>query len=388
MADGSKDVSRRRNPADKLTEDLLVEILSRLPYKSLCRFKCVSKRWRGIISHPDHRKALPQHHLHDLAGFLYSSRSPDYLLIRNFTHVSTGGRPPMDPSLPFLPNCDRFNLLDSCNGLLLCSRFETADSRAFDYVLCNPATEKWLALPLPRFFSKWQTARLGFDPAVSSHFHVFQFLEDGADTDDDVDDSDGHVKGVEIYSSKTGAWSHKDSGWGFPARILSLSAFGKGFLHLVTIEPAVVVAVDVEGTTWRVIPMPCNLFGPEIDLAVGFTDLSQGRLYLANIDHRDGHKLLIWVLEDYGSEVWVLKHSVRPFDLFGVKYVHQGIRFHIVAHHPQRNMIFLVFGHDKVLVSYEMDSGKVQFIRDLGNGSMGPYRPYVPLYSEELADWN
>lgn len=134
--------------------------------------------------------------------------------------------------------------------------------------------------------------------------------------------------------------------------------------------------------------MPCNLYGPTIDLAVGFTDLSQGRLYLANIDHHDCHKLLIWVLEDYGSEVWVLKHSVRPFDLFGVKYVHRGIKFHIVALHPQRNMIFLVYGHDKALMSYEMDSGKVQFIRDLGNGSMGPYLPYVPLYSEELADWN
>ncbi|KAM3195175.1 hypothetical protein ACQJBY_071323 [Aegilops geniculata] len=383
MADDSKDISRLLNPADKLTEDLLIEILSRVPYKSLCRFKCVSKRWRGIISRPDHRKALPQHHLHDLAGFLYSSRSPgpDYFLIRHFTHVSAGGRTPIDPSLPFLPNCDRFNLLDSCNGLLLCRRFEAADSRAFDYVVCNPGTEKWVALPLPGFFSKWQTARLGFDPAVSSHFHVFLFVED------DDDDSDGHVKGVEIYSSKTGVWSHKDSGWGFPARLMSLSAFGNGFLHFAAIRSAV-VAVDVEGTTWRVIPMPCNPFGPEIDLAVGFTDLSQGRLYLANIDHRDGQKLLIWVLEDYGSEVWVLKHSVSPFDLLGAKYVHRGIRFHIVAHHPQRNMIFLVYGHDKELMSYEMDSGKVQFIGVLGNGSMGPYLPYVPLYSEELADWN
>jgi hypothetical protein len=134
-----------------------------------------------------------------------------------------------------------------------------------------------------------QTARLGFDPAVSSHFHVFQFVKDGApDTDGHVDDddfdSDGHVKGVEIYSSKTGAWSHKDSGWGFPARIVSdsKSVFINGFLHLVAIEDAV-VAVDVEGTTWRVIPMPDDEDAPIIDVDVGFIDLSRGRLYLANI---------------------------------------------------------------------------------------------------------
>ncbi|XP_037488450.1 putative F-box protein At1g32660 [Triticum dicoccoides] len=34
------------NPAGSLPEGPLVEILSRVPYKSLCRFKCVSKPWQ------------------------------------------------------------------------------------------------------------------------------------------------------------------------------------------------------------------------------------------------------------------------------------------------------------------------------------------------------
>jgi hypothetical protein len=49
-------------------------------------------------------------------------------------------------------------------------------------------------------------------------------------------------------------------------------------------------------------------------------------------------------------------------------------------------MIFLVYGHNKVLMSYEMDSGKVQFIHDLGHGTDEPYIPYVPLYSESFAN--
>uniref|UniRef100_M8BHU5 Uncharacterized protein n=1 Tax=Aegilops tauschii TaxID=37682 RepID=M8BHU5_AEGTA len=330
MADGSKDTSRWRNTADKLTEDLLIEILSRVPYRSLCRFKCVSKRWCGTISHPHNRKVLPQYHLKELAGFPYKRQHPvtGCFLGRRFAHVSAGGRPRIRPSLPFLPDCHQFHLLDSCNGLLLCRRFETADSWEFDYVVCNPATEKWVVLP--GFFGNWQTAHLVFDPAVCSHFHVFHFLEHEID--------------------------------GYPD-------------------------VDVEGTTWRVIPIPYNPDAP-IDLGGEFTDLSQGRLYLAHTDQYDKYKLSIWVLEDYDNQVWVLKHSVTYMHLFGEKYAHHGSKYHIVALHPQRNMIFLVYGHDKKFMSYDIDSGKVQFSQDLGHDSVQPYLPYVPVYSEELADWH
>ncbi|KAK3416950.1 hypothetical protein EUGRSUZ_H02694 [Eucalyptus grandis] len=37
-------------------EDIIIDILSRLPVKSLMRFKCVSKRWRSLISDPHFAK--------------------------------------------------------------------------------------------------------------------------------------------------------------------------------------------------------------------------------------------------------------------------------------------------------------------------------------------
>jgi len=103
MAGGSssrKRVRRKRkpNPATQLTDDLLVEILSRVPYRSLCRFRCVSTRWRAIISHPDYRRSLPQ----TLAGILYRRRpaagSSESTPVRCcFTYVSGTGRPLIDP---------------------------------------------------------------------------------------------------------------------------------------------------------------------------------------------------------------------------------------------------------------------------------------------------
>lgn len=48
-----------------LTDDLIIEILSLLPVKSVCRFKCVSRLWYHLIS--QHRKKLPQ----TISGFFY-----------------------------------------------------------------------------------------------------------------------------------------------------------------------------------------------------------------------------------------------------------------------------------------------------------------------------
>jgi hypothetical protein len=246
----------------------------------------VSRRWRIIISHPDHRKMLAQYHLDALAGFFYWSCDRDYdpnLFIRNFTAVSVGGRPHIDPTFSFLPDCEHFTILDSCNGLLLCRCFETADSVEFNYVVCNPATEKWAVLS--GWYMTMRPAYLGFDPAITSHFYMFEFVENEVPfTGGYVDDDDRHVTEVYIYSSKTGVWSLKDNGWDIPVRIVrdSRSVFLNGLLYL-PIDSAV-VAVDVEGTTWRMIAMPHDEDPPIIDTDIGFIDLSQGRLCLANTD--------------------------------------------------------------------------------------------------------
>ena len=50
-----------------------------------------------------------------------------------------------------------------------------------DYVVCNPATEKWVTFPANEWSSE-SYARLGFDPAVSSHFYVFELVLEDEET--------------------------------------------------------------------------------------------------------------------------------------------------------------------------------------------------------------
>ena len=71
---------------------------------------------------------------------------------------------------------------------------------------------------------------------------------------------EGACIGVEIYSSKTVAWIFKESEWGDGSIVLcskSRSVFLNGFMHMV--EYFVIVAVDIEGKTWRTIHKPCGV---------------------------------------------------------------------------------------------------------------------------------
>ncbi|KAM0856900.1 hypothetical protein ACQ4PT_048811 [Festuca glaucescens] len=70
MVEGSMQMaSMSGDPTAKLTDDILTDIILHVPYKSTCCCKCVSTRWRDLISHPYHRKEMPQ----SLIGFFHES---------------------------------------------------------------------------------------------------------------------------------------------------------------------------------------------------------------------------------------------------------------------------------------------------------------------------
>lgn len=51
---------REQQPAASLPDDIVIEILSLVRYKSLCRFKCVSKQWLDLCSGLNTHKRSPQ----------------------------------------------------------------------------------------------------------------------------------------------------------------------------------------------------------------------------------------------------------------------------------------------------------------------------------------
>jgi hypothetical protein len=110
--------------------------------------------------------------------------------------------------------------------------------------------------------------------------------------------------------------------------------------------------------------------------------------------------LLAWILEDYGTNNWILKHVVDTEELFRHMNIKVGSelcdeKYRVIIVHPECNFIFLV-GNDRTLIAYDMDHRKVHvihtcvisFCRSRGRFHMNRpyYLPYVPLFIESLAE--
>ncbi|XBJ21685.1 hypothetical protein VPH35_000194 [Triticum aestivum] len=269
------------------------------------------------------------------------------------------------------------------------------------FVVCNPATQRWTELPprpRPNTCRYYQQFHLAFDPAVPSHFHVFDF-----ESTDDVD-----ITGVSIYSSRTGAWSQRDTGSVDKVWLTNRSVLVGGMLHVVGNllypddsnnweDKTVLVAVDMEGKVWKTISVPRGQ-------SYGTVGCSQGCLHYAAIspapltvgdDDEDtlcmAEEVAIWRLEDYDTQQWALKHSFRIDNVLNLNEV----EYRMVGFHPDRDTFFFVSkgifegeAWDAAsLLTWDMRRRQLSSVLHLEKSSVGPYLPYVPLFSSEpLAD--
>lgn len=129
-----------------LHEDLIVEVLARLPFLSLIRCRRVCKKWNSVITSAgfsDHHQFTPKcvpvyFNAWDGTFTVYNS-----VLNSWYRHSLAFLQLQVYASSPAL--CESLSLAASGGGLLL---FDTATFG--QYFLCNPVTKKWRELKLPR----------------------------------------------------------------------------------------------------------------------------------------------------------------------------------------------------------------------------------------------
>ncbi|GJZ28479.1 F-box protein-like protein [Tanacetum coccineum] len=180
-------------------DEILTEILRRLPVTSVLRFKSVSKHWLSLLSH--RRFTLKYDH---------ASRSPG-LFVRNLYipyAVEDKSTPPFR-RLDFYPDIKGLRIVQSCNGLLLCCS-DLGNQRARKYYVFNPTTKQVVIIPsVPGGRNVRKTILfmgLAYHQTDFVHYKVVCIRRAKANENmfQTLDDQD--LFQIQIYSSDTGKW--------------------------------------------------------------------------------------------------------------------------------------------------------------------------------------
>uniref|UniRef100_A0A0E0B9X0 F-box domain-containing protein n=1 Tax=Oryza glumipatula TaxID=40148 RepID=A0A0E0B9X0_9ORYZ len=313
--------------AELLPDDVLEFILRRLALspRSLAACRGVCKAWRAIIDTrcpPPHPDLLPL----SLAGIFFANfYCPIEDLPGFFARRGRHHRARIFPKLNYLDDApiSKLEAHDHCNGLLL-----------LDEYIVNPATRRWVRLPLT---PEWSPAGsdleamvtdssreeyLVFDPTVSPHYEVFSIPELVFCRGDDKDNTESVVRQHEwppspcksIRRRKGGGRKGHSSGKGrLPGPLLMCTT------HLgwqVTTSTASIGGVHFIITLlddkYQVIKSPSDINlnnHPYIYLG-----RSKKGVCCASIDHKQHQRLQVWLLHEVlhgGDQMeWVLIHDV------------------------------------------------------------------------------
>ncbi|XP_012857568.1 PREDICTED: F-box/kelch-repeat protein At3g23880-like [Erythranthe guttata] len=208
---------------ENLPEEIIEEVLYKLPIKSLLRFKCVSKRWRSLISSrrfaKEHLKKKSSTSTNDsdfsrrtLYSFYHWHRYCGSDSVGSIFHLGQCNLPSETSTtetssfdlrslaaatVDSVAGCGIY-LYGSCNGLVLFSMLHLVGN----LLIWNPATRQAKKLPPPYLLSQgtWPSCFLhgiGYDESTDD-YKVVNISKDF---------SPYHYQ-THIYSSRTGSWKN------------------------------------------------------------------------------------------------------------------------------------------------------------------------------------
>lgn len=313
-----------------LPDDIMTNILERLPVKSLIRFQCVSKSWNNIFKTSSF---ISKHIFH-------SSQQNSYLL----SHLSS--RPSDSPNFLYLLDHNiEFRRLNSINSPLLINprasyKFDSSCygllclkncSNKNEFVLWNPAIGEYMILPQPTVVSDDKNDCVhgfGFDP-VANEFKILRFFSK------DIKES---LEG-EIYTLSRGLWerfifkinSNSEDSYTISRKHFSVNGFIFWFGRTKVEDRVqevddVIIAFHIERGKMAIISLPtttpyhglcCNvLTSYENKLAIFFP------MTVGNFVESDSYKIDVWVLEECAAssmERWrwtnIFTTGPNPHDL-------------------------------------------------------------------------
>ncbi|XP_060180929.1 F-box/kelch-repeat protein At3g23880-like isoform X1 [Lycium barbarum] len=377
----SKQVSSFRTPI--LPQELITEILSRLPVKSLLKFTCVSKSWLALISSPQfvkthlsvsvNNKECTNHRL--MWSFGPELNLKECTLTSLFDEFVTevfdlDYRMISDGLYNNLPDSEM--ILGSVHGLIC-----LADKNG-DLFLWNPSIRKYKKVPIPispLSFSQWQIYGFGYDKFHNDYKVVATFLKYGSF-------SQGELR---IYSLKSDSWRRVDD-CQIGLRINVSGKFVNGKLHwpssafdgvcfLYTdgnflYEGWNIISFDLANEKWGKVEQPFYGKGEDISVLLGVLGSDLSIFCDCGGTHVD-----VWVMKEYGvKESWTKMCTIKyPGDQVGY-----GNLFSLHYFMLSKGEILVAFNSTSMIYNPKDDSSRILEVINFDNN------PKAEIYIESL----
>lgn len=367
-----------------LPSEIMLDILSRLPVRTIMSCKCVCKPWLELLK----TREFVNSHLSKLVPaltFVKGGEQPKPYEIIEFADDDVDDDYRWDTVLSLdLPPHDR--LLSIANGfLLLCPR----DGIRGDLLICNPMTREYIKLP----------------PASALCGSIFQASGFG------VSKTSGQYKAVrvlginahnalecQVYTIGTGSWRRIACGW--PVIYYSyhgdtVGTFLNGNLHWLADGGSAIWCLDLEAeifTTFSAPPLRCPVKVRTLRV------LKDCLCVCDNANHRydafADHEISLWLMEEYGDEKsWTKQFIIRKESklafaghLYPIKvYEHGGILMEQTCR-GHRTLLYYS-SKTRTIRGLDMSALKKDALKPLYNPSFFLLKPsFLPLKSFALED--
>ncbi|KAI9080037.1 hypothetical protein K1719_037970 [Acacia pycnantha] len=335
---------------ENVPEELKLEILLRLPVRSLVSLKCVSKSWRSIISNPNFAKLHLQ-----LSNY---SQYPNRILLPTSPQMKS-----IDINTSLHNDSDTFNvifpppikshsqvhrIMGSCRGIVLLQTLN------MDLCMWNPVTGAYKNIALPPRFKSPILFAFCYDESLDDYFIGLSYCYDYTYRRHEL---------FEVRSVRTNSWQNLDLHHHYRTQSLNRSGtIFNGAIHFTAnsdespYTSPQVIAFHITTKGLRKVPLPIvtDLKFPNLGIHKGCLALTCASLT----------EIQVWVMREYG-----VKPSWTKF--FSVDRFHKS---DICCIWP---LVFFKEG-DELVTSYNTKDGREGLSKWNDKGELLEHRAYGP----------
>lgn len=232
-------------------QEIITNILKRLPVKSLMRFQCVCKQWKNLIMAPTFIFDHLHHSSHHSPSLLFKRHGSDTILPLDLSLLDCEKQFHKVQNIPF-DSSVHVKIIGSSNGLLC---VKCSSNRVCSLFLWNPAIRKTRQVHSnANDFRGLLFLGYGFSPVVNDYKILRAYA-----LEDEYGDED-EVTRVEVYSLSTDRWKEIKFGnlEGVKFECETFSADGCMFWlgSKSDGEEELVISFDIAMEAFTLIPMP------------------------------------------------------------------------------------------------------------------------------------